>query len=200
MALQHYVQQQELIRQHPLHLLWKRIHLLPRYLSALPTRNLEDHLIAAMLYTVILSPDIKISSLSSATLQYIFQGHATNWSEVGGPEYDKNIKLKKGWAQAVAHTPGAISYVSLADAQAANVSIVGINGILPGVQALQQGSYPFWSVEHLYTQGDGSVQLRAYLPFLVSEQEVPAFRRMGVVPISMLSQDVLASHLPGPEI
>ena len=180
-----------------------------------------------MLYAVILSSDVKISSLSSATLQDIFQGHATNWSEVGGPdepirvyqhpasdirtifrtfvlngvsEYDKSIKLKKGWAQAVARTPGAISYVSLADAQTANVSIVGINGILPGVQALQQGSYPFWSVEHLYTQGNGSVQFRAYLPFLVSEQEVPAFSRMGVVPISMLSQDVLASHLPGPEI
>jgi len=205
----------------------KQINVAASDLSALPTRNLEDHPIAAILYAIILSPDVKISSLSSATLQDIFQGHATNWSEVGGPdepirvyqhpasdirtifrtfvlngvpEYGKNIRLKKGWAQAVARTPGAISYVSLADAQAANVSIVGINGILPGVQALQQGSYPFWSVEHLYTQGNGSVQFRAYLPFLVSEQEVPAFSRMGVVPISMLSQDVLASHLPGPEI
>lgn len=205
----------------------RQINVAAADVAAQPTRNLVDHPIAAMLYAVILSPDLKIGSLSSATLGDIFQGRVTNWSEVGGPDepitvfqhpasdirtifrtfvlnggptHAKNIKLDKGWAQAVAKTAGAISYVSLADAQAANVSIVGINGVLPSIQALQQGSYSFWSVAHLYTQGDGSVQFRAYLPFLVSEQEAPVFSQMGAVPISMLSQDVLSSHLPGPEI
>jgi serine/threonine protein kinase len=197
-------------------------------LSARPERNLTDHPIAAMLYAIILSPDVHIGDLSSATIQDIYQGRIANWSEVGGPdepitvfqrtksdtvtaifsafvlagapEHVKGIRLKGDWAQSVAQTQGAISYVSLADAQAANVSIVSINGILPGVQALEQGSYPFWSVEHLYTQGDGTAQFLAFLSFLVSEKEAPGFMRMGVVPMSLLSQDVLASHMPGPEI
>jgi ABC-type phosphate transport system substrate-binding protein len=197
-------------------------------LSARPGRNLTDHPIGAMLYAIILSPDVHIGDLSSATLQDIYQGRITNWSEVGGPdepitvfqrlandtvtaifrtfvlngasEEVKGTRLKKGWAQAVAQTPGAISYVSRADAQAANVSLVAINGVLPGVQALVQGRYPFWSVEHLYTKGDRSAQFQAFLSFLVSEQEAQVFTRVGAVPISMLSNDVLASHLPGPEI
>jgi len=197
-------------------------------LSVRPGRNLTDHAIGAMLYGIILSPDVHIGDLSSATIQDIYQGRITNWSDVGGPdepitvlqrpandtvtaifrtfvlngasEEVKGIRLKKGWAQAVAQTPGAVSYVSLADAQAANVSLVAINGVLPGVQALVQGSYPFWGVEYLYTQGDGSAQFQAFLSFLVSEQEAQVFTHMGAVPISMLSQDVLASHIPGPEI
>ena len=133
----------------------RQINVAAADLAAWPTRNLVDHPIAAMLYAVILSPDVKIGSLSSATLGDIFQGRVTNWSEVGGPDepisvyqhpasdirtifrtfvlnggptHAKNIKLNKDWAQAVAKTPGAVSYVSLAEAQAANVSIVGING------------------------------------------------------------------------
>ncbi len=197
-------------------------------LSARPTRNLTDHPIAAMLYAVILSPDVQIDSLSSAAIADIYQGRVSNWSEIGGrnepitvyqrpssdtvtaifcafvlngvPEHARGIRLKAGWAQAVARTPGAISYVSLADAHAAGVAIAGIDGVLPGAQALLGGSYPFWSVGHLYTQGDGSTQFQAYLSFVVSEQESPLFAQYGAVPVSLLSQNMLASHLPGPEI
>ena len=197
-------------------------------LSARPTRTLTDHPIAAMLYAIILSPDVRISGLSSASIQNIYEGRLTNWSEIGGPderitvmqrpgndtvtaifrafvlngesEHVKGIKLKQGWAQAVAQTQGAISYVTLAEAQSARVDIVGIDGVLPAIQTLLEGTYPFWSIEHFYTQGDGSAQFQAYLPFLASKQETTIFAQNGAVPVKMLSQSMLATHLPGPEI
>lgn len=197
-------------------------------LSARPTRTLTDHPIVAMLYAIILSPDVQISELSSASIRDIYEGRVTNWSEIGGPdepitvmqhpgndtmtaifrafvlngesEHVKGIKLKKGWAQAVAQTQGAISYVTLAEAQSAQVDIVGIDGVLPTIQTLLEGSYPFWSIEHLYTQGNGTAQFQAYLLFLLNKQETAIFAQNGAVPIKMLSQSILATHLSGPEI
>ena len=197
-------------------------------LTARPTRNLTDHAVAAMLYALVVNPDVQIGELSSATIQEIYQGSITNWAQVGGPdeaitvfqrpssdtvtaifrtfvlngtsEHVRGIRLKKDWIQAVAQTPGAISYVSLVEAEAANVSIVGIDGVFPSIAALQQGTYAFWSVEHLYTQGDGTPQFQAYLPFLNSTQESTVLTQDGAVPVNSVPPDILASHLPGPEI
>ena len=195
-------------------------------LTARSTRNLTDHPIAAMLYAVIINPDVGISSLSSATLRAIYQGTITNWSQVGGTsepitiyqrpavdtvtaifrtfvlngesEHVKGTRLKKDWVSAVAMTPGAISYVPLMDAQNANVTILAIDGTQPSIVAIQQGSYSFWSIEHLYTQGIGTSQFQAYLSFLNSAQEVTVFAQFGALPISIVPPDIVSSHLPGP--
>ena len=197
-------------------------------LTARPTRNLTDHLIATMLYTVIVSPDVGISNLSSASLQAIYSGSITNWSQVGGidepiivyqrpsvdamaaifrafvlqgeSEHVRGIQLKKDWVQAVAMTPGAISYVPIVDAQNEGVTELAIDGVQPDITSIQQGSYSFWSVEHLYTRGKGTDQFQAYLPFLNSQQEAAVFAQFGALPISAVPSNVLASHLPGPEI
>ncbi|MEO8956886.1 MAG: serine/threonine-protein kinase [Ktedonobacteraceae bacterium] len=197
-------------------------------LTARSSRNLVDHPIAALLYAIVVNPDVQISGLSSATLQAIYQGTITNWSQVGGPdetitvyqrpttdtvttifrtfvlngatEHVRGMRLKKDWVQAVAMTPGAISYVPLVEAEASNVAVLAIDGAQPGVESLQQGSYPFWSVEHLYTRGNGTSQFQAYLPFLNSTKEATMFAQFGALPVSMMTQDVLATHLPGPEI
>ena len=197
-------------------------------LTARASRNLVDHPIAALLYAVIVSPDVQIRGLSSATLQAIYQGAITNWSQVGGPdeaitvyqrpavdavtaifrafvlggqtEHVKGYRLKKGWVQAVAMTPGAISYVPLVEAQAANVTVLAIDGVQPSISALQQGSYSFWSVEHLYTEGSGISSFQSYLPFLESTQEASVLTQFDALPVNSLAQNILATHLPGPEI
>ncbi len=53
--------------------------------SAQPGRNLTDHPVAALLYTLITSPDVSISGLTSAQIQAIYAGQITNWSQLGGP-------------------------------------------------------------------------------------------------------------------
>ncbi len=206
----------------------QRIDVASSDVTARSSRNLVDHPVAALLYAVVVNPDVQISGLSSATLQAIYQGEITNWSQVGGPdetitvfqrpatdtvtaifrafvlngetEHVRGIRLKKDWVQAVAMTPGAISYVPLVEAEASNVAVMAIDGAQPSTESLQQGSYPFWSVEHLYTRDNGTSQFQAYLPFLNSTKEATMFAQFGALPVSMMPQDVLATHLPGPEI
>ena len=54
-------------------------------LSAQPGRNLTDHPIAALLYTLITSSDVSVSGLTTAQIQAIYAGQITNWSQLGGP-------------------------------------------------------------------------------------------------------------------
>jgi phosphate transport system substrate-binding protein len=183
-----------------------------------------------MLYAVIVNPDVEISGLSSTAIRDIYQGRITNWSQVGGPDEPNTIvqhpttdtvaaifrtfvlngasehikgprlRMTSGWAQAVAQISGAISYVPLMAVQGFHVSVLAIDGIAPSLQSFLQGSYAFWSVQHLYTQDDGTSQFRAYLSFIHSTQETSVFSQYAAIPASMVPQGVLASHLPGPEI
>ncbi len=190
--------------------------------------NFTDHPFGAMLYAVIANPDTSVNGLSTAQLQAIYRGKITNWAQVGGPdmsisviqhtaadpvasifrsfvlhgmtEHVHGVKLKSNWAQAVAQTAGAISYVPLQDVQGTNVDVLAIDGVLPGSASVIAGSYPFWSVEHLYTQGAGAAQFQAYLSSLSSAQETSLFSRYAIVPLALLPQSIRASHQLGPQI
>ena len=121
----------------------------------------------------------------------------------GVSEHVSGIQIKKDdpnlIAQTVAQTPGAIGYVPLVIAEESSLPIIAIDGVFPSTQALQQGTYSFWSVEHLYTEGGGTAQAQTYMQFFSSPQEQNIMSQFGAVPISAISQAILASHLPGPE-
>lgn len=200
-------------------------------LTANPARNLIDNPIGALLYALIVSPDVQVSGLSSAEIQGIYQGQITNWAQVGGPneaikvilppptasitaifqtfvlngmtEHVAGIRIKKDAptliVQTVSQTPGAIGYVPLEVAQGTNVQVLAIDGISPSIQALLQGTYAFWSVEHLYTRGIGTAQFQAYLRFFNSDQGMNVMLQFDAVPINMINENILSSHLPGPE-
>jgi len=61
-----------------------RIDVASSDLTANPGRNLTDHKIGAMLYAFIVSPDVEVNGLSKAEIQDIFDGHISNWAQVGG--------------------------------------------------------------------------------------------------------------------
>ncbi len=198
--------------------------------TAHQARGLTDHLVGALLYAVIVSPDVRVADLSSAALRGIYHGQITNWAQLGGPDEPVRVVLRSPCsaitaifrafvlgdaaapmrgikppvdlsnvvAQTVARVPGAISYVSLVEAQNANVHVLSIDGAAPGLQGLSQGTYQFWSIEHLYTRGEGTSQSQAYIQFLTSTQEMAMMLRYDVVPLNILQQNTIASHLPGP--
>jgi ABC-type phosphate transport system substrate-binding protein len=122
----------------------------------------------------------------------------------GAPQRVKGMRLKSDSpelvVQAVSATPGAISYVPLGAIQGANVQVLSINGIDPGAQTLENGSYSFWSVEHCYTSGTGSIQFQEYLQFFESSQEENMMAQFGVIPVNQLDPNILTTHLPGPQI
>jgi phosphate transport system substrate-binding protein len=122
----------------------------------------------------------------------------------GMPQHVKGVRLKPDSpdlaVQAVSSTPGAVSYVPQGVTQGANVKVLAIDGVFPAVQTLQDGTYSFWSVEHCYTSGPSSIQFQDYLQFLLSDQEGNKMPQFGAVPLSTIGPNILASHLPGPEI
>ena len=201
-------------------------------LTANPGRNLTDHPIGAMLYALIVSPDVEVNGLSKAEIQDIFDGHISNWAQVGGSNeaitvvlppagasintifqsfvlndvaedvdamrIDKDLPVMA--AQSVLQTPGALSFVPLMIAQQYNMKILAIDGVAPSVQTLLDGTYTFWSVEHLYTQNDVSAGVQAYERFLNSNQEQQVLREFGIVSMNMIDQNVVDSHGSGPEL
>src|SRR5579883_1625165 len=62
-------------------------------LSVRTARPLTDYPVAALLYAVVVSPDVQLSGLSSQQLQAIYQGQITNWAQVGGPDEAITILL-----------------------------------------------------------------------------------------------------------
>lgn len=202
-------------------------------LSVQTAYQLTDYPVAALLYAVIVSPDVQINGLSSQQLQAIYQGQITNWSQVGGPneaitvllhpasdplkaifqtfvlngtaEHVHGIKLSKKLspvqvAQQAASTPGSITYIPLAVAGAANVRVLAIDRVQPTAQNVIQGTYAFWSVEHLYAPAMATGQAQSYIQFLQASPEANRLAQAGAVPPPLLPQPVLASHLPGPSI
>jgi phosphate transport system substrate-binding protein len=201
-------------------------------LSVKTATGLSDYPIAAMLYAVVVSPDVQISGLSSQQLQAIYQGRVTNWRQLGGPHTAISVLLHPSGdplnalfqhfvlngvpmrvsgvrlnkmltpeqiAQKVASTPGAISFVPLAVAGTAPVRVLALNRVAPTPQNVQQGTYPFWSIEHLYASA-ASAQAQAYIQFFQTTGEDNRFVQAGAVPLSTLPPAILSSYLPGPMI
>ncbi|MGZ3644877.1 MAG: protein kinase domain-containing protein [Ktedonobacteraceae bacterium] len=201
-------------------------------LTANPGRTLTDQAIGAMLYALIVSPDVGINGLSKAEIQDIFNGHISNWAQVGGSNEAITVVLPpagasintifqsfvlndvtedvdamrigkdspKLVAQSVLQTSGALSFVPLVVAQQYNMNILAIDGVAPSVQTLLDGTYTFWSVEHFYTQNNGSAAVQAYERLLNSAQEQQVLIEFGIVPMNMIDQKVVDSHGSGPEI
>jgi len=103
--------------------------------------------------------------------------------------------------QLVSKTPGALSFVPLAVAVSAStpVQTLAIDGASATSQSLLAGTYTFWSIEHLYTLGNGTSQVQAYIQFATSQQEMAVFSHFGAVPVGVVDNEIVQSHLPGPQ-
>lgn len=141
-----------------------------------------------------------IYSPAGTAINAIFRAYMLN----GSAFHAKGIRLKRDLpnlaVQAVSQIPGAISVVPLVATFQTNVQVLAIDGVSPNTQAMQRGTYPFWSVEHLYTQGNGTAQAQALIQFFNSAHEATIMSQLGAVSISLMQQNVLQNHLPGPEI
>ena len=200
--------------------------------TAKPARSLSDHPLAALLYSLIASPDISLSGLSTAQIQAIYTGQITNWSQLGGPDeaialilppptsaissifrsfvlhgspisasaYVMKRDLPARIAQLVSQTPGALSFVPLTETTNAStpVQALAIDGASASAQSLLSGTYTFWSIEHLYTLGNETSQALAYIQFATSPQELSQFSHFGAVPVGIIDDAIVQSHLPGP--
>ena len=84
--------------------------------------------------------------------------------------------------QKVAQTPGAVSYASFSGTHnATGVTEVAIDGAAATEPNVMTGKYPFWSYEHIYTNGPPSKDVEKFISFL--QDDTAVFKKTGYIQI-----------------
>jgi PBP superfamily domain len=95
--------------------------------------------------------------------------------------------------------PGAIGYAQISDAATPpNVETIKLNGWDPTIGDVQQGAYPFWTVEYLYTYGNpaGGSLSTSFLNFLNTSTAKDIPRSQDYTPCMDRGESLLAPCAP----
>ncbi len=171
--------------------------------------SLVDHAVAIVTFGIVVNPQTGVKNLSTAQIRGIFSGKFTNWSQAGGRNGPITVinrprssgtravlvsKILGGHepseggltqdssgtvAAMVAQTPGAISYLGLAYVNPQSQTVVSIDGIGPSQDGLKK--YPYWSYEHMYTNGQPSAQVAGFIGFVTQDRVL--LRRLKFIPM-----------------
>lgn len=72
--------------------------------------------------------------------------------------------------QTVSQTKGAIGYVALSYLMNNNtVTPLAIDGVEPTLDNVYNGKYPVWGYEHMYTKGEATGAVKAFIDFIMSK-------------------------------
>ena len=101
--------------------------------------------------------------------------------------------------QTIAQTPGAIGYVTtgFAITNPNGVSPICIDGGKPTATDISAGKYPFWGVEHAYTNGPATGGAKALIQYVLSDQiQKNDLLKLGYLPIGEISSSAIKAHTP----
>jgi phosphate transport system substrate-binding protein len=176
--------------------------------------SLVDHQVAVVSFGVVVNPKAGVKNLTTQQIQDIFSGKMTNFKQAGGTDQAITIinrprssgtravfvqKLMGGKeptesgltqdssgtvATMVAQTPGAISYVAMGYVKPGQQVAVSINGVAPADQNVQSGKYPFWSYEHIFTNGQPSAQVADFINFIKTDTQL--LKQLHFIPVSAM--------------
>ncbi|QSZ27936.1 phosphate ABC transporter substrate-binding protein [Aceticella autotrophica] len=183
--------------------------------AGIDAKALVDHKVAVVGFAVVVNKDVPVDNLTQDQLVKIFTGKITNWKDVGGQDQKivvvnrpassgtratfKKVVLKgqdevQGVAltedssgtvkKTVANTKGAISYLALSYVDD-TVKALKYDGVEPTADNITSGKYPIWSYEHMYTKGEPTGVVKAFLDFMMSDevQNGPA-KKLGFININ----------------
>lgn len=155
-----------------------------------------------------------VEDLSTEQILKIYTGEITNWKDVGGDDakiqvvgreagsgtrdgfesvvgikdnakHDQELTSTGAVQTAVASTPGAIGYVSLANVDD-TVKALKVGGVSPAIETVQDGTYtlqrPFIMVTKTGTELQP--QVKAFLDFALSDEGQSIASQIGLVPLS----------------
>jgi phosphate transport system substrate-binding protein len=161
--------------------------------------SLVDHKVAVVSFGVVVSPKAGIKNLTTQQIRDIFSGKVTNFKQVGGADQPITIinrpsssgtravfvKTLMGGSQPtesgltqdssgtvatmVAQTPGAISYLAMGYVKPGQQVAVSVNGVAPTDANVTTGKYPYWSYEHIFTNGQPSAQAADFINFIKTD-------------------------------
>jgi phosphate transport system substrate-binding protein len=184
----------------------------------LKDKGLVDHQICVAPFLIIANRDVTVDSLTKAQLTDIFTGKITNWKDVGGSDKPISIigraassgtrmTIKKvvmdgaeftnaavaqdstgNLLTAVGQTPGSIGYIDAAYLKD-TVKALKYNGVAYSVDAVVNGQYPIYSYEHLYTKGEATGTVKAYIDYIMSDEFQNKYvESKGFIPISKMKK------------
>jgi phosphate transport system substrate-binding protein len=163
---------------------------------------LTDNKVAVIGFAVIVNPALGIKSLTRKQLQQIFNGGVTNWKQAGGPDqkivvvnrargsgtrvvFEKAIIAPEKVTETgltedatgtvvrvVAQTPGAVSYAALSGTRQKPVTEVSIDGVAANEKNILSGKYPFWSYEHMFTNGPPTGEIAKFIKFVSTADDL----------------------------
>lgn len=161
--------------------------------------SLVDHQVAVVNFGVVVNPKAGVKNLTTQQIRDVFSGKVTNFNQVGGANQQITIinrprssgtravfvKNLMGGAEPsesgltqdssgtvatmVGQTPGAISYLAMGYVKPGQQTAVSINGVAPTDANVQSGKYPYWSYEHIFTNGQPSAQAADFINFIKSD-------------------------------
>lgn len=181
-------------------------------------KGLVDHQVAVAPFLIIVNKDVTLDNITKAQLSDIFTGKITNWKDVGGKDAKISIigRAKSSGSRAtivkivmdgkdftdaaaaqdstgnlitgVAQTPGAIGYIDAAYLKD-TVKALKYNGVAFSADTVGNGQYPIYALEHMYTKGEATGTVKAFLDYITSpEFQDKNVEKSGFVAISKLKK------------
>lgn len=176
--------------------------------------ELHDNRVAVIGFAVITNSGVTVKNLSKKQIQDIFTGKVTSWKQVGGPDqkvvvinrprssgtravFTKTVMngapvIESGLTEdatgtvvsVVKQTPGAISYAAFSGVKGQGLNEVSIDGIAPTDPNVVTGKYPFWSYEHMFTNGTPKGAVADFIRFVSSRSDL--LKKNGYIQISAM--------------
>ena len=124
-------------------------------------------------------PIVLVTRPSTSGTRALFKEFA-----LGGAEETSNKSLETDDSgtllQSIKDNKGAIGYVALSYlVNNKDVATVAIDGVEPTLENTYSGKYPVWGYEHMYTKGEPSGAVKAFLDFIMSDEYGKAMEAQG---------------------
>jgi phosphate transport system substrate-binding protein len=96
--------------------------------------------------------------------------------------------------KAVAGTAGSIAYLAASGIGA--MKAISIDGIAESDANVQNNTYKFWNVEHMYTKGDATGLAQAFIDYMTSPTAKQLAQSLHFIDITAVQQSILATRQP----
>ena len=181
-------------------------------------KGLVDHKVVVEPFVFIVDKANKVDNLTKQQVIDILTGKITNWSQVGGADQKITLihrakssgsratisdVVLKGAAftddavsqdsngavrAAIASTPGAIGYVDAPYADD-SVKVLKFDGVEFSAQNIIDGKYPIYGYGHMYTKGEPTGAVKAFIDFVMSDEFQNAqVEKLGFIPVSKMKK------------
>lgn len=181
-------------------------------------KGLVDHKVVVEPFVFIVDKANKVDNLTKDQVIGILTGKIKNWKDVGGEDQkitlihrakssgsratisdvvlkgqeftdDAVIQDSNGAVRAaIASTPSAIGYVDAPYADD-SVKILKFDGVEYSAQNIIDGKYPIYGYGHMYTKGEPTGALKAFIDYILSDEfQNTQVEKLGFIPISKMKK------------